>query len=210
MNPTPPSWQSSRARASWSRRLRDSPRGAPAGPAGGPSLRPVRWTLRLRADAARWPPCATAGGRCGARACWCGVAGVGTRAAFGFGPARNAFNPPGVTQGLRVARRPAGGAGGALGLRLVPGDRALRLRPDLGALTASRTAFFPLYPLGLRAIASLGVPPVLAGVLLSRAGARARAVRHPPPDDARAWHARAADRRPRRAAPASRSPGGAR
>jgi hypothetical protein len=40
-------------------------------------------------------------------------------------------------------------------------------RPDLGAFTAARTAFFPLYPLGLRAISELGVPPILAGVLLS-------------------------------------------
>src|SRR5262249_38228330 len=40
-------------------------------------------------------------------------------------------------------------------------------RPELGSLTASRTAFFPLYPLGLKAIAALGTPPVLAGVLLS-------------------------------------------
>ncbi len=40
-------------------------------------------------------------------------------------------------------------------------------RPDLGAFTASRTAFFPLYPLGLSAIAHFGVPPILAGVLLS-------------------------------------------
>ncbi len=40
-------------------------------------------------------------------------------------------------------------------------------RPDLGAFTASRTAFFPLYPLGLSAISHLGAPPVLAGVLLS-------------------------------------------
>ncbi len=40
-------------------------------------------------------------------------------------------------------------------------------RPDLGAYTSSRTAFFPLYPLGLSAISHLGVPPVLAGVLLS-------------------------------------------
>ena len=44
-------------------------------------------------------------------------------------------------------------------------------RPDLGAYTSSRAAFFPLYPLGLRALGALGVPPVLAGVLLSLAGA---------------------------------------
>ena len=40
-------------------------------------------------------------------------------------------------------------------------------RPDLGAFTSSRTAFFPLYPLGVGAISRLGVPPILAGVLLS-------------------------------------------
>ena len=40
-------------------------------------------------------------------------------------------------------------------------------RPDLGFFTSSRTAFFPLYPLGLRAISDVGLPPVLAGVLLS-------------------------------------------
>ncbi|HEY2569962.1 MAG TPA: mannosyltransferase family protein, partial [Solirubrobacteraceae bacterium] len=40
-------------------------------------------------------------------------------------------------------------------------------RPDLFPFTASRAAFFPAYPLGLRGISTLGVPPVLAGVLLS-------------------------------------------
>ncbi len=44
-------------------------------------------------------------------------------------------------------------------------------RPELGAFTASRTAFFPLYPLGLRALSDVGLAPVIAGVLLS---ARAR------------------------------------
>src|SRR5438552_17729241 len=42
-------------------------------------------------------------------------------------------------------------------------------RPDLGAFTSARAAFFPLYPLGLHAITFLGSPPVLAGVLLSLA-----------------------------------------
>src|ERR1700674_4283738 len=40
-------------------------------------------------------------------------------------------------------------------------------RPELGSLTSARTAFFPLYPLGLRTISWFGLPPVLAGVLLS-------------------------------------------
>ncbi len=95
------------------------------------------------------------------------VAGVGTLLAFGFGPVRNAFNPPGVTRGF-------GWLGDLLAAPAARWDAAWYLviarygyRPDLGAFTSSRTAFFPLYPLGLRAIAMFGVPLVLAGVLLS-------------------------------------------
>ena len=39
--------------------------------------------------------------------------------------------------------------------------------PALGAYTASRSAFFPLYPLGVGLVSQLGVPAVAAGVLLS-------------------------------------------
>ena len=95
------------------------------------------------------------------------VAGVGTMLAFGFGPVRTAFNPPGVTRGF-------GRLGDLLAAPAARWDAAWYLviahdgyRPSLGAATASRTAFFPLYPLGLRAISLLGFPPVLAGVLLS-------------------------------------------
>ena len=95
------------------------------------------------------------------------AAGVGTLVAFGFGPVRNAFNPPGVTRGF-------GWLGDLLAAPAARWDAAWYLviahygyRPDLGAFTSSRTAFFPLYPLGLRSIAWLGVPSVLAGVLLS-------------------------------------------
>ena len=95
------------------------------------------------------------------------VAGVGTVLAFGFGPVRNAFNPPGTTRGF-------GWLGDLLAAPAARWDSSWYLviahygyRPDLGAFTASRTAFFPLYPLGLRAIAWLGSPPVLAGVLIS-------------------------------------------
>jgi hypothetical protein len=95
------------------------------------------------------------------------AAGAGTVAVFGFGPVRNAFDPPGVTRGF-------GRLGDVLAAPAARWDGAWYLviahygyRPDLGAFTASRTAFFPLYPLGLRAIAWLGTPPVLAGVLLS-------------------------------------------
>ncbi len=77
------------------------------------------------------------------------AAGVGTVLAVRLRPDRAAFDPPGLTRGLGGARRRAGGAGGAVGLRLVPADRPLRLPPGLGAYTVSRSAFFPLYPLGL-------------------------------------------------------------
>ncbi len=55
------------------------------------------------------------------------LAGVGTLLAFGFGPVRNALQPARRDEGIRVARRPAGGPRRALGRLLVPGDRALRL-----------------------------------------------------------------------------------
>jgi hypothetical protein len=95
------------------------------------------------------------------------IAGVGTILAFGFGPVRTAFNPPGVTRGF-------GRLGDLLAAPAARWDAAWYLviahdgyRPSLGAASASRTAFFPLYPLALRAISLLGSPPVLAGVLVS-------------------------------------------
>ncbi len=95
------------------------------------------------------------------------VAGAGTVATFGFGPVRGAFNPPGVTRGF-------GRLGDLLAAPAARWDASWYLviarygyRPDLGVYTSSRTAFFPLYPLGLRAIADMGFPPILAGVLIS-------------------------------------------
>jgi hypothetical protein len=95
------------------------------------------------------------------------AAGVGTLLAFGFGPIRSAFNPPGVTRGF-------GWLGDLLAAPAARWDASWYLviahygyRPDLGSFTSSRTAFFPLYPLGLRAISEVGVQPVLAGVLVS-------------------------------------------
>jgi hypothetical protein len=95
------------------------------------------------------------------------VSGVGTILAFGFGPVRHAFIPAGVTRGF-------GWLGDLLAAPAARWDASWYLviahygyRPDLFPFTASRTAFFPLYPLGLRGISTLGVPPVLAGVLLS-------------------------------------------
>jgi hypothetical protein len=95
------------------------------------------------------------------------AAGMGTVLVLGAGPVRNAFNPPGVTRGL-------GWLPNLLAAPAARWDAAWYLviahygyRPDLGAFTSSRTAFFPLYPLCLSAISQIGVPPILAGVLLS-------------------------------------------
>jgi hypothetical protein len=40
-------------------------------------------------------------------------------------------------------------------------------RPDLSPFTSSRTAFFPLYPLGLSALTAAGLGPIVAGVAIS-------------------------------------------
>ncbi len=137
---------------------------APDVPAGGAAASAL---ARLRADPRRM-----AAVRDSWRALWASrllvwATGVGTVLAFGFGPARKAFNPPGTTRGF-------GWLGDLLAAPAARWDSAwyeviarYGYRPDLGHFTASRTAFFPLYPLGMRALAWLGSPPVLAGVLLS-------------------------------------------
>jgi Mannosyltransferase (PIG-V) len=95
------------------------------------------------------------------------AAAVGTLVAFGFGPVRHAFIPTGVTRGF-------GWLGDLLAAPAARWDASWYLviahygyRPELFPFTSSRTAFFPVYPIGVRAIAWLGAPPVLAGVLLS-------------------------------------------
>jgi hypothetical protein len=125
------------------------------------------WLARLRSDPARMRAV-----RESWRALWSSrllvwAAGVGTIVAFGFGPQRKAFNPPGVTGGF-------GWLGDVLAAPAARWDSAWYLviarsgyRPDLGASSAPREAYFPLYPLALRAISWLGPPLVLAGVLLS-------------------------------------------
>jgi hypothetical protein len=127
------------------------------------------WWRRLRDDPARMTAV-----RESWRALWSSrllvwAAALATIAAFGFGPERKAFNPPGVTSGF-------GWLGNLLAAPAARWDAAWYLviarygyRPELGAYTSSRTAFFPLYPLGLRAITWLGIPAVLAGVMLSLA-----------------------------------------
>ena len=125
------------------------------------------WWARLRADPDRMTAV-----RDSRRALWRSralvwLAGSGTLLAFGFGPVRHAFNPPGLTRGF-------GWLGDLLAGPAARWDASWYLviahygyRPDLGAFTSSRTAFFPLYPLGLRTVSWFGIPPVLAGVSVS-------------------------------------------
>jgi hypothetical protein len=95
------------------------------------------------------------------------TAGVGVVLLFGFGPHRTAFNPPGLSSGF-------GWLGNLLAAPAARWDANWYLviahygyHPGLGAYTASRDAFFPLYPLGIGALGALGVPAVAGGVVLS-------------------------------------------
>jgi hypothetical protein len=144
-----------------------SPRSSPS-----PAGRRSRWSARPSAALAALDPARALAIRAVWRALWTSrllvwLAGSGAMLAFGFGPVRNAFDPRGVTRGL-------GSLGGLLAAPAARWDAAWYLviahygyRPDLGAFTSSRTAFFPLYPLGLGALARIGLPPIAAGVLLS-------------------------------------------
>jgi hypothetical protein len=97
------------------------------------------------------------------------VSGVGAAVVFGVARPHSALDPPGVVGGF-------GRLGDLLAAPVARWDAVWYLtiarfgyRPDLGLATAPRTAFFPLYPLGLRGIAELGIPPIAAGVALSTA-----------------------------------------
>ena len=134
---------------------------------GRPATSSAGWWARMRADPARMSAM-----RDSARALWSSrllvwVAGSGTVLLLGHGPTRKALDPPGLTRGL-------GWLGDMLVAPAARWDASWFLviahygyRPDLGPFTSSRAAFFPAYPLGLRAVAWLGAPPVLAGVVLS-------------------------------------------
>jgi hypothetical protein len=132
-----------------------------------PARRALAPLAAARADPAR---------RVAVRDCWRALwgsralvwaAALVTIATYGYGPTRHAFNPRGLTRGF-------GWLGDALAAPAARWDAAwyeviahYGYRPDLGAFTASRDAFFPLYPLGLRALGAIGLPLVLGGVLFS-------------------------------------------
>jgi hypothetical protein len=136
-----------------------------------PATREQSWAARGR-DALLGDPERAAALRDTWRALWSSRllawgAGLATVLALGFGPTRGAFDPPGVTRGL-------GRVGNVLAAPVARWDSAWYLviahygyRPNLGSFTVSRAAFFPLYPEGIRSLAWLGLPPILAGVLLS-------------------------------------------
>jgi Mannosyltransferase (PIG-V) len=97
------------------------------------------------------------------------AAAIVTLVTYGAGPRRHALDPRGLTRGL-------GWLGDALAAPAARWDGAWYLviarygyRPDLGAFTASRDAFFPLYPLAVRALGTIGTPLALAGALVSLA-----------------------------------------
>jgi hypothetical protein len=122
---------------------------------------------RLRADPARM-----AAVRDTWRALWVSralvwTAGMAAVAVFGVVRTHDAFNPPHLTSGF-------GWLGDLLAAPAARWDAAWYLviahygyHPELGVFTSARTAFFPLYPLGLRGISELDPPPILAGVALS-------------------------------------------
>ena len=93
--------------------------------------------------------------------------GIATVLAFGFGPQRGAFNPPGLGRGL-------GALGNLLAAPVARWDSNWYLliarygyHPAMGAPAVSRSAFFPLYPLAIGLISQLGVPAIAAGVAVS-------------------------------------------
>jgi hypothetical protein len=97
------------------------------------------------------------------------TAGMGAVLAFGLARVHDVFDPPRVTSGF-------GWLGDLLAAPAARWDAAWYLviahygySPELGLETASRAAFFPLYPLGVRGVSDIGLQPVLAGVLLSLA-----------------------------------------
>lgn len=125
------------------------------------------WTERLRTDTARMIAV-----RDSWRALWSSrllvwVVGVASVGLLGVGPAGEAYDPRGLTRGL-------GRVGEALAGPAARWDAAWYLeiaksgyQPDLGIHTLSRAAFFPAYPLAIRAVSFVGIPLIVAGVLVS-------------------------------------------
>jgi hypothetical protein len=95
------------------------------------------------------------------------AAGWGAVGLLGFGPARKVFEHARLTRGF-------GSVGNVLLAPVARWDAAWYLliahagyAPALGSATVARSAFFPLYPLAIRALSLLVWPPALAGAMVS-------------------------------------------
>lgn len=93
--------------------------------------------------------------------------GIVAVAVIGLDSAGEALDPRGLTSGL-------GGVGEALAGPAARWDAAWFLtiakhgyQANLGAHTAGRAAFYPAYPLAIRTVGLVGIPLVIAGVLVS-------------------------------------------
>ena len=164
---------------------------APERARGASPLRAAR--ARAMDCAARGPrahgaPCATPGGRCGSRACSCGSRAWARCSPSAAAPCATPSTPRAHAR-VRVARRPAGGPRGALGCLVVSGDRPLRLPPRPGSVHGVAGGLLPALPARpARALAISGCRRC-SRACCCRWRARAGAVRHPPPHDARARRA---------------------
>ena len=123
-----------------------------------------RW--RAAATPRRRSRGARRGARCGPRGSSCGRRGCSALMWFGRAPGTRRLRRARADDALLRLRRPARRAGGALGLGLVPDDRARRLRHRE---RHPQAAFYPLYPLLMRAGGWVVGSPLLAGVLISLA-----------------------------------------
>lgn len=95
------------------------------------------------------------------------AAGWGAVGLFGFGPARKVFEHAQLTRGF-------GAVGNVLLAPVARWDAAWYLliahagyAPALGSATVARSAFFPLYPLAIRALSLPLWPPAVAGAIVS-------------------------------------------
>ncbi len=123
------------------------------------------------------------------------AAGAGTVAVFGFGPVRNAFDPPGVTRGF-------GRLGDLLAAPAARWDGAWYLviahygyRPDLGCVHGVADGVLPALSARVARDRLAGHTAGARRRAALDARARARALRHPQAHDARA-HQRTPPRRP--------------
>jgi hypothetical protein len=127
----------------------------------------LSWFARLRADGERMQAVRDTWFALWSSRLLVWAVGMGAVLLLGNSVIHNAFDPPGLVSGF-------GPLGNLLAAPAARWDGAWYLwiahygyEPAMGAATAQRAAFFPLYPLVLRGVSELGIPAILAGVLVS-------------------------------------------